>query len=586
MRQHQSWYRDQVLGTPYGAGPNENDTTLYGNMLTKEAAETGLNFLTPGIFEAVRCRLAESRDGETIERFRLMRNMLSSQPMCFNLFGELWNDLDLATVLCRALWGGQIARVTSVQFEWAPLPKEEYLNESKGTAFDVFFEYESPMGDKGFIGVETKLTEPFTQHEYDRAEYRQWMMKDSPWRTDVNIQELVSKKYNQIWRNHLLSWALLSHPESGYSMGNLTVIFHPLDKACAESTSAYRKLLSGNGMFTAFHLEEIVSVWKPLLARSAEVADFVKNKERLRAASQWLEDFEVRYLRLGASAQPARHGGERKVSSASMVEVEKRLRKITESATKIRKHLQLQAIQRRYPDVHFRPGAGGIAMVGLRPESPQRGRSGITDIEKFVENFDDEFQKYCVDNPPDRPTPEKVLQSHLIREAYSNGRRMAFSRNKMAPLNTTVENADTQVELIFVTDEIRLPVQGDDKEEKDKVCDILALRLSSAGHVPVVIELKTERNKAELIKQVKEFSRLIDTHADLFGELYGALLGDHIAFARPCERWVVWPAAKDNNNGPDIHEDDFAAQGIQLVTYIQDPSRSNGYQFRVGCARA
>ena len=301
MRLHQSWYRDQVLGTCYGTGPNENDTTLYGNMLTKEAAERGLNFLTPGTFEAVKRRLAESRDGETIERFRLMHNMLSSQPMCFNLFGELWNDRDLATVLCRALWGGHIARVTNVQFEWAPVPKEEYLNEPRGTAFDAFVEYESAMGAKGFIGVETKLTEPFTQHEYDRAEYRKWMTKDGPWRAGVDIQKLVSKKYNQIWRNHLLSWALLSHPKSGYSMGNLTVIFHPLDEGCAETTSAYRELLSGKGMFTAFDLEEIISVWKPLLARSADMTDFAKNKDRLRAASQWLEDFEVRYLRLERS---------------------------------------------------------------------------------------------------------------------------------------------------------------------------------------------------------------------------------------------------------------------------------------------
>jgi hypothetical protein len=84
-------------------------------------------------------------------------------------------------------------------------------------------------------------------------------------------------------------------------MGNLTVIFHPLDEGCAETTSAYRKLLSGKGMFTTIDLEKIISVWKPLLARSADLADFVKNKERLRAASQWLGDFEVRYLRLERS---------------------------------------------------------------------------------------------------------------------------------------------------------------------------------------------------------------------------------------------------------------------------------------------
>ena len=251
LRWHQSWYRDRVLGTEYGTGPNGKDTTLYGNMLTKETAESGLNFLTPRIFEAVKRRLAEPRDGETIEEFRLMRNMLSSQPMCFNLFGELSNDRDLATVLCRVLWGGHIARVTNVQFERAPLPKEEYLNESKG----------------------------------------------------VDVQKLISSRNNQIWRDHLLSWALLSHPKSSYAIGNLTIIYHPLDDRCAETISDYRKLLRDKGMFSAFDLGKIVSVWKPLLARSVDLVTpgFVKNKERLRAAAHWLQDFEERYLMLDRS---------------------------------------------------------------------------------------------------------------------------------------------------------------------------------------------------------------------------------------------------------------------------------------------
>lgn len=46
-----------------------------------------------------------------------MRNMMSSHPMCFNWLGELWYDKELATLLCRKLWGDQIAQVTNVEFE-------------------------------------------------------------------------------------------------------------------------------------------------------------------------------------------------------------------------------------------------------------------------------------------------------------------------------------------------------------------------------------------------------------------------------------------------------------------------------------
>ena len=62
-----------------------------------------------------------------VEEFRLMRNMLSSQPMCFNLFGKLALNHDMATDMVRTLWGAHVKRVTDVRFEWAPQPTGEYL---------------------------------------------------------------------------------------------------------------------------------------------------------------------------------------------------------------------------------------------------------------------------------------------------------------------------------------------------------------------------------------------------------------------------------------------------------------------------
>lgn len=127
-------------------------------MLTEESAKQGLNFLTTGIFSVAKQRLDKKG---AVEPFRQLRNMLSSQPMCFNLFGELALDLDLATTLARALWGPQVGRVVRMCFEWAPEPADEYLNDR--TAFDAFLEYETVDGLPAFIGVETKLSEPFSQ---------------------------------------------------------------------------------------------------------------------------------------------------------------------------------------------------------------------------------------------------------------------------------------------------------------------------------------------------------------------------------------------------------------------------------------
>ena len=173
MRLHQSWYRHEVLRVPYGNGPKRSSPTYYGNMLDAGAAEQGKNFLTQGIYDLAKERLAAG--GGVVEPFRLLHNMLSSQPMCFNLFGELALDLELATVLARALWGDHVRKVTSVRFEWAPSPAAEYLNDK--TAFDAVIEYEGSDGKLGFVGIETKLTEPFSEDFYDGDKYRRWLLK-------------------------------------------------------------------------------------------------------------------------------------------------------------------------------------------------------------------------------------------------------------------------------------------------------------------------------------------------------------------------------------------------------------------------
>ena len=106
MRLHQSWYRAEVLAVACGTGPHRESSNAYGNMLRPADGEAGLNFLTPAIFDVARARLARGdRDGGKVEEFRLLHNLLSSQPMCFNLFGPLIGDPELATKLVRAAWG-------------------------------------------------------------------------------------------------------------------------------------------------------------------------------------------------------------------------------------------------------------------------------------------------------------------------------------------------------------------------------------------------------------------------------------------------------------------------------------------------
>lgn len=51
----------------------------------------------------------------------------------------------------------QIVSIDRIEIEYAPKPKEKYLND--GTSFDTYIEYTNFDDTKGMIGIEVKYTE-------------------------------------------------------------------------------------------------------------------------------------------------------------------------------------------------------------------------------------------------------------------------------------------------------------------------------------------------------------------------------------------------------------------------------------------
>lgn len=285
MRFHQSWYREHVLKRPAGPNPSARNQ-IYGNMLRPEDGAAGLNFLTDTVRAAVAARLAKGKKG--IELKRLQCNMLSSQPMCFNLFGHLAMDPNLATHLMAVLPAFPIgAKVTKVDFEFAPDP-ETHLKDS--TAFDAFVEYRRPDGKMGFFGIETKLTEPFSQEEYCYDErYSKWEDKSGWWWRAGPEKAFPDKCFNQLWRNHLLAFAILNQTKPRYIEGHCAVVWHPKDSSCKKSIYAYRQHLreETGATLVEWPLDVVVGGWED--AKSDQIV------------TAWLAAFRQRYLSLNES---------------------------------------------------------------------------------------------------------------------------------------------------------------------------------------------------------------------------------------------------------------------------------------------
>jgi hypothetical protein len=99
---------------------------------------------------------------ETIEKDRLFNNLLSSQPMAFNLFCPLRQMLEESTekatkVIKAALPDYPIHKVTEIALEFIPENYTELTGDK--SAMDAIIRFVDTNGKDGFIAVETKYSE-------------------------------------------------------------------------------------------------------------------------------------------------------------------------------------------------------------------------------------------------------------------------------------------------------------------------------------------------------------------------------------------------------------------------------------------
>lgn len=206
-RRLQSWYREVQLGARPGSAKGRPE---LGSMLHADevAAQPALNFLHPGAFAHAERRIAEVQaENGALDPVRLTHNMLSSMPLCFNLFGALGSESQFLG-LFQACFDGAATSITDVVCEWAPTGGSAEANLGDRTAFDAVVFYERADGP-AFMGIETKYTEPFSQKEYTSHRYDE-VARGCGWFADPDqaIQRLTAKGSNQLWRNLLLAAAL------------------------------------------------------------------------------------------------------------------------------------------------------------------------------------------------------------------------------------------------------------------------------------------------------------------------------------------------------------------------------------------
>jgi hypothetical protein len=153
---HQRRFRAQVLELGYGE---------HAHWLKKEDAERGANFYGRAHAEV----LARAHERKGVDKARTLVNMLSSQAMCFNIFGNLRSNEGLV-IAAEALrrFVPTIQDVKEIQLEYTP--SNAIFGDQSGRGgvdCDVLIEYGTAKGG-GLLTIETK----FVEEEFSTCGFR------------------------------------------------------------------------------------------------------------------------------------------------------------------------------------------------------------------------------------------------------------------------------------------------------------------------------------------------------------------------------------------------------------------------------
>ena len=274
-RLHQSRFRAEILNLP---------SVDYGNYLTREDAEAGMNFYDGfGIFDAVRKRFPNYN-------MPLYANMLRSEHIPFNLFVPLNSNKNFCKSVFNDFFNNRINSIDRIEIEHAPKPRKNYLNDS--TSFDTYIEYTTNDNLKGIIGIEVKYTErgyglkkdstQETAIKEKTSKYYKVSQQSKLFRPET-IDELITDKYRQVWRNQLLGESILITDRNKFTYFTSLTIFPQGNSHFVETSKNYLDMLTSNDLkFIPITYEEFFSVCKKYCP---------DNKYR-----EWLDYLISRYL--------------------------------------------------------------------------------------------------------------------------------------------------------------------------------------------------------------------------------------------------------------------------------------------------
>ena len=222
--------------------------------------ETGANLITPAALEAARTRMSRIERHQSVDHQRLWADLLSSEALAFNLFGDLAADHALAGAAIHRWWPGAPGIVRNVHFLYSPGRFDpEYLNSLRDV--DAAVVLDRGDGTRGIVGIDVKYHEraksetpkPQNLQIYTRVAERSGIFRRGA------IDEVKGRSEMAVmWLEHLLLLSMLQHASGSWTWARYVVV-HPAGNVdIADLCAQYRSLLRNTSTFDSITLEDLL----------------------------------------------------------------------------------------------------------------------------------------------------------------------------------------------------------------------------------------------------------------------------------------------------------------------------------------
>jgi hypothetical protein len=265
LRYHQAQWRE-ANGHPIGSQPHVPRPGAppgrpVGSRLPLDyAKETGANLITPNALDAARARTSFVEPHQSFDHQRFWADLLSSEALAFNFFGDLTADVDLADRAVHTWWPDAPGTVREVRFAHSPGRFDPaYLNSLR--AFDVAIVLDLDNKTQGAVALDINYHErakPEIPKPTNLARYVEVAEKSGAFKPGALEAVKGRSDLAVMWLEHLLLLSMLQHASGKWRWGRYVVVHPAGNSDFADMCARYRDLLADESTFASVTVEELL----------------------------------------------------------------------------------------------------------------------------------------------------------------------------------------------------------------------------------------------------------------------------------------------------------------------------------------